>query len=95
MNWEAWTPLSRNLTRIKNTGDVAGHRLFTSPENIIKALHRVPQTKHDIANGGNTFLAESWIVSSVLTFDTLLVTVHGQFTECKLAELLEFATEFS
>ncbi|KAG8954423.1 nuclear mRNA export, poly(A)+RNA binding protein [Tulasnella sp. 424] len=81
LNWEAWTPLSRNLTRIKNTGDVASHRLFKSPEDIVKALHRVPQTKHDIANGGNTFLAESWIVSSVLTLDTLLVTVHGQFTE--------------
>lgn len=81
LNWEAWKPLSRNLTRMRNTGDNAAHRLFTSPEEIIKALQRVPQTKHDIANGGSTFIAESWIVSSVLSFDTLLVTVHGQFTE--------------
>ncbi|KAG8912510.1 nuclear mRNA export, poly(A)+RNA binding protein [Tulasnella sp. 417] len=81
LNWEAWKPLSRNLTRMRNTGESAAHRLFTSPEEIIKALERVPQTKHDIANGGNTFLAESWIVSSVLSLDTLLVTVHGQFTE--------------
>ncbi|KAG8924477.1 nuclear mRNA export, poly(A)+RNA binding protein, partial [Tulasnella sp. 408] len=81
LNWEAWRPLSRNLTRMNNTGSTAINRLFTSPEDIIKALQRVPQTKHDITNGGNTFIAESWIVSSVLSFDTLLVTVHGQFTE--------------
>ncbi|KAG8983493.1 nuclear mRNA export, poly(A)+RNA binding protein [Tulasnella sp. 427] len=81
LNWEAWTPLSRNLTRIKNTGELAAQRLFTTPENIVKALQRIPQTKHDIANGGSKFLAESWIVSSVMAVDTLLVTVHGQFTE--------------
>lgn len=95
LNWEAWRPLSRNLTRMNNTGSTAINRLFTSPEEIIKALQRVPETKHDIANGGNTFIAESWIVSSVLSFDTLLVTVHGQFTESELAKSLESVIKIS
>lgn len=71
---------SRNLARIGNAGQRMMDTLHVGPEAIIKAMVPLPRTKHDV-DSAEKFCVDAFPVAHG-DGTALLVSVHGQFTEC-------------
>ena len=85
MTWEPWIGGgkggSRNLARMYGGGEKLVQTLHVGGEEAVKAMASLPNTKHDVSGSPEKFCMDAFPVSHADSA-ALLVTVHGQFTEC-------------
>ena len=72
---------SRNLARMYAGGDKLVKTLHIGGEDAVKAMSIFPSTKHDVSGTPEKFCVDAFPVSHADGM-ALLVTIHGQFTEC-------------
>lgn len=69
---------SRNLARVGRTVEGATRGLHIGGQDAAASMAGLPRTLHNVAGEPEKFCVDAWPVGE----GSLLVSVHGQFTEC-------------
>lgn len=88
LEWSPWLGGglggSRNLSKMKGGMERMAKTLHIGSEEAVKAMTALPATEHDVVGAPEKFCIDCWPVSSADGSMNLFLTIHGQFTECKL-----------
>ncbi|KAF8150881.1 hypothetical protein B0H34DRAFT_155075 [Crassisporium funariophilum] len=93
LEWKTWLESSRNLSRIGSDPQKTLGNLHIGGEQVVKALSKLPATRHDISGPPEKFCLESFPVPHGQSMG-LLLTVHGQFTEIGTGGIRSFDRTF-
>jgi nuclear RNA export factor len=92
LTWGPWLENgSRNLTRVGGGIDRTVKSLHIGSEDIVKTQSLLPGTKHDVSGPPEIFCVDAF---PVMNGESLLLTVHGQFSETASEGIRSFDRSF-